>query len=80
MPLLNPFRMGILRKIDNKGKTTINATLKGFISKARANSESKLISSKSSFNFVTNTVVFCTLFALGYTVGRSGPYNPWYRC
>ena len=41
MPLLNPFRTGILRKLDNKKKTTKNATLKGFISKAMANSESK---------------------------------------
>ena len=43
-------------------KKTENATLNCFISKARANSESKLTFSESSFNFLQNKVAFCTLF------------------
>ena len=38
-----------------------NATLNGCISKARMNSESKLTFSKSSFNFIQKSIVFCTL-------------------
>ena len=44
-----------------------NATLNSLISKARANSESKLIFSESPFNFLKNRVVFCTLYPPGYS-------------
>ena len=57
-------------------KKTKNATLKGCISKARVNSESKLTFSESSFNFLQNKVVFCTLYPRGYTAGGSDPYSP----
>ena len=49
--------------------------LNGCFSKARLNSELKLISSESLFNFFQNSVVFCTLQPHGYTSGRSTPYN-----
>ena len=61
-------------------KTTKNATLNGCISKARANSESKLTFSESSLNFLQNRVVFCTLYPHEYTAGGSASYNPWCRC
>ena len=58
---VNPFSLGILWKIDIKEKTK-NPTLKGYISKTRTNSESKLKISESLFNFLQNSVVFCTLY------------------
>ena len=58
--LLKPFSTGILWKIGILNKTK-NATINGCISKASANSESKLPFSESSFNFLQNRVVFCTL-------------------
>ena len=57
-----------------------NAALNRCISKARANSESKLTFSESSFNFLQNRVVFCTLYPRGYTAADSAPYNPRCRC
>ena len=60
-------------------KTTKNATLNGCISKARANSESKLTFSESSFNFRQYRVgSFCTLYPCEYTTGEPAPWNP--RC
>ena len=44
-----------------------HASLNGCISKAGANSESKLTFSESSFNFLQKRVVFCTLYPRGYT-------------
>ena len=61
-------------------KKSKNATLNGCISKARANSESKLTFSDSSFNFLQNSVIFCTFYLRGYTAGVSAPYNPRCRC
>ena len=58
-------------------KTLKNEPLNGCISKARANSESKLTFSESSFNFLQNNV-FCALCPGGYTAGGSASYNP--RC
>ena len=46
--------------------------------KAWANLESKQTFSESSFNFLQNSVVFCTLYSGGYTLRSSTPYNP--RC
>ena len=40
----------------------------------------KLTFSESSFNFLQNRVVFCTLYPLGYTVEGFAPYNSWCRC
>ena len=51
MLLLNPFSTGILWNIPFKKKAK-NGTLNGCISKARANSESKLTFWESSFNFI----------------------------
>ena len=42
-------------------KETKNKNLNGCIWKARVNSEPKLTFSESSFNFLLNIVVFCTL-------------------
>ena len=56
---LNLFRPRILLKNWHLKKTN-NATLNGYISKARANSESKPTFSESSFNFLQKRVVFCT--------------------
>ena len=72
--ILNPFSPGILWKIGIKKKAFLN----GCISKARPNSESKLTFSESSFNFLQNSVVFCTLYPRGYTAGGFSPYNS--RC
>ena len=47
-----------------KKKTKRNFESNGCISKARANSESKLTFSENSFNFLQNKVVFCTLRGL----------------
>ena len=44
-----------------------NATLNSLISKARANSESKLTFSESSFNFLKNIIAFCMLYPPGYS-------------
>ena len=63
-----PWQIGIKKK--NKKR---NSTLNGCISKA--NSESKVTFSESSFNFFQNRVVFCTLYPSGYTAGCSAPYN-----
>ena len=57
-------------------KKTKNATLNGYISNVMVNSESELTFSESSFNFIQNRVVFCTLYPHGYTAGGSTPYNP----
>ena len=40
----------------------------------------KLTFSESSFNFLQNRVVFCTLYPRGYTGEGSAPYNPRSRC
>ena len=61
-------------------KKTKNSALNGCISKARANSELKLIFSESSFNFLQNRVVFCTLYPRGHTAGGFAPYKPRCRC
>ena len=61
-------------------KETKNGNLNGCIWKARVNSEPKLTFSESSFNFLLNIVVFCTLQPLGYTAGGSAPYNPRCHC
>ena len=57
-------------------RNTKKETLNGCISKARTNSESKLTFSESSFNFLSNRVVFCTL----YMAGGFAPYNPQCYC
>ena len=75
---LNPFSPGILWKIGIKKKKTKNATWSGCISKARANSKSKLTFLESSFNFLQKRLVFCMLYLRGYTAGGSALYNP--RC
>ena len=59
-------------------KKTKNAILNGCISKSRANSESKLTFSESSFNFLQIRVSFCVLYPPGSTAGDSTSYNP--RC
>ena len=64
--LLNPFSTGILWKFRIKKKKK-NATLNSLISKARANSESKLTFSESSFNFLKNIIAFCMLYPPGYS-------------
>ena len=74
--IINPFSVGILRKIANKKKQTKNPTLNGYISKTRANSESKLKFSESSFKFLQNSVLFCTLYPREYTAGGSAPLQP----
>ena len=61
-------------------KKTKNATLNSFIANARANSESKLTFSESSFNFLQIIVVFCTLYPRGYTTGGCAPYKSQYHC
>ena len=66
-------------KLRFKTKTKI-PTLNSYISKARANSESKLKFSESSFSFLQNNIVFCTLYPRGYMAGGSALYNPWCRC
>ena len=76
---VNPFSLGILWKIDIKEKTK-NPTLKGYISKTRTNSESKLKFSESSFNLLQNSVIFCTLWPCGYNAGVSAPCKPRRRC
>ena len=76
--LLDLFRPGILWKIGIKKKQ--NAALNRCISKARVNSESKLTFSESSFNFLQNRVIFCTLYPRGYTAWGSTPYNHRCRC
>ena len=43
---------------------------------ARANSESKLTLSESSFNFLDKRVVFCTLYPRRYMAGGSAPQPP----
>ena len=53
-----------------------HATLNGCISKSRANSDSKLTFSESSFHFLQNKIVFCTLYPRGYTAGGSVPLKP----
>ena len=80
MLLLNTFSPGILWKTSIKKPKKTPETLNGCISKARANSESKLTFSESSFNFLQNSVVFYTLYPRGYTVGGSSTYNPRCRC
>ena len=60
MLLIYPFSAGILWKIANK-KQTSNPTLNGSTSKAKANSESKLKLSESSFTFLSNSLIFCTV-------------------
>ena len=62
--LYSPCSRRILWKNDILKKTK-NATLNGCISKARTNSESELTFAESSFNFVQNRVVFCTLYPRG---------------
>ena len=52
------------------------ATLNGCISKARTNSESKLIFSESPLNFLQNRVVFSMPYPRGYTTGGFARYNP----
>ena len=58
-------------------KKTKNATLNGCVSKDRANYETILTFSESSFNFLQNKVVFCTLYSRRYTAGSSSPLNFW---
>ena len=57
-----------------------NGNLNGSISKARANSESKLTFSEGSFNFLKNKVLFVTLYSSGYRAVGSAPYIPRYLC
>ena len=66
--LLNPFNMGNSLKIWHLKEKKKKLTLKSLISTARANSESKLTLSESSFNFLKNRVVFCELYPPGYSV------------
>ena len=66
-------------KLRFKTKTKI-PTLNSYISKARANSESKLKFSECSFSFLQNNIVFCTLYPHGYMAGGSALYNPWCCC
>ena len=56
------------------------STLNGCISKASANSKSKLTFSESSFNFLWNSEVFCTFYLRGYTGVGSTPEHPQWRC
>ena len=49
------------KKLELK-KNNKNAALNGCISRARANSVSKLAFSESSFNSLQNKIVFCTLY------------------
>ena len=71
---LNPFRPGILWKLGIKKK---NAALNGCISKARANSESKLTFSESSFNFLEKIELFFTRSAhVGVRQGTPAPTTP----
>ena len=67
-------------KLALKQKKKKRATLNGCIWKATVNSESKLTFYASSFNFLQNTVVFCTLYPRGYTTGGSFPYSSWCHC
>ena len=76
--ILNPFSAGILWKIDIKEKK--KTSLSGYISKTRTNSEPKLKSFESSFNFLQSSVVFCMFYPRGYTAGVSVPYNTGSRC
>ena len=55
-----------------------NGTSNGCISKPGAISVLKLTFSESSFNYLQNSVVFCTLYPGGYTLRSSTPYNT--RC
>ena len=73
--VFNPFSRGILWKIGILKKNK-KATLNGCISKARANSESKLIFSESPLNFLQNSVVFSMPYTRGYTTGGFARYNP----
>ena len=57
-----------------------NATLKRFLSKARASSESKLTFSESYFYFLQNRVGFCALYSRGYMAGGFAHYNPHCCC
>ena len=75
MLLRNPFTTRILWKITNK-KQTRNSTLNIYISKTRANSESKLKLPGSSFKFLQNSLVFCTRYPHGYMAGGSAPTTP----
>ena len=59
-----------------KKKKKKNATLNGCVSNARANSESKLTFSESSFSFLQNKIVFCTFYLRGYTTGGLCPLQP----
>ena len=57
-----------------------NATLNSCISKARANSESKLTFSESSFNFLQKTLFFARSIYMDTRQGGPSPYNPRCRC
>ena len=54
-------------------KKAKNESLNGCISKTRANSESKLTCSESSFSFLQKSVVFCVIYSRGYTAGAPSP-------
>ena len=76
---INPFSTGILWKIGITKKAK-HPTLNASISKSKTNSERKLTFSESLFNFLQNSVVFCTFYPRGYPAGGSARYNPWCRC
>ena len=69
---LKPFNPGILWKTGILKKIK-NESLNGCISKTRANSESKLTCSESSFNFLQKSVAFCVIYSRGYTAGAPSP-------
>ena len=57
-----------------------NATLKRFLSKARASCESKLTFSESYLYFFQNRIGFCALYSRGYMAGGFAHYNPHCCC
>ena len=78
MVLLNPFRPGYFEKL--VFKRARKATLNGYISKARASSESRLTFSESWLNFLRSKVVFCMLYPRGYTTEGCPTYKSWCHC
>ena len=61
-------------------KNSKKGSLNDFISEARTNLESKLTFWESSFNYLQNKVLFCTLYPRGYTAGGFASYNSRWRC
>ena len=59
--LFNPFSAGIIWKIANEKQPKLS-TLNGYISKARANSETELKFSENSFKFLQSSLMLWSLY------------------